>query len=83
MLASGLATYQPPGDAEFSLGGIDLVDLESELPVHQIPVPVWATTGMVMTRNPFFAGTHRDELRFYFLPEDDTSRLFVYDVDLN
>jgi Family of unknown function (DUF6454) len=83
MLASGLATYQPAGDSEFSLGGIDLVNLESETPIHQIPVPVWTDTGVVMTRNPFFVETHRNGLRFYFLPEDDTSHLFVYDVDLN
>ncbi|WP_276249214.1 DUF6454 family protein [Haladaptatus sp. YSMS36] len=83
MLASGLAKYQPPNTSEFSLGGIDLVDLEAELPVHQIPVGEWTAEGMAMTRNPFYAETFRDGLRFYFLPEDNTSRLFVYDVGLH
>lgn len=34
----------------------------------------------VMTQNPFYAETIQAGLRFYFMPEDDSSRLFIYDV---
>jgi hypothetical protein len=33
-----------------------------------------------MTQNPFAAEPSEAGLRFYFVPEDDKSRLFVYDV---
>ena len=40
-------------------------------------------TGIVMTQNPFWAETAGAGLRFYFMPEDDTSRVFVYDAKVN
>lgn len=83
LLAAGLATYQPPDGPEFALGGIDLVDLDAEQPVHQVPVTAWTSDGKVMTHNPFYVEAAADGLRWYFLPEDDTSRLFVYTVDLD
>ena len=79
-LCSGMAGYQPPS-ADVALGGIDLVDLRSVEPVYQVPVTEWTDDGLVMTRNPFFAEERPKGLRFYFLPEDDTSHLFVYDVE--
>jgi hypothetical protein len=33
-----------------------------------------------MTQNPFAAAVQRAELRFRFAPEDDHSRIYVYDV---
>ena len=33
-----------------------------------------------MTLNPFFVERNRGALRFYFMPEDDSSRLFIYDA---
>jgi hypothetical protein len=33
-----------------------------------------------MTQNPFWAQTHGPGLRFHFVPEDDRSTMYVYDV---
>ena len=81
MLCSGLNKYRAaPGAPEFALGGLELVDLASGRVRHQIPVQLWTDTGVVMTQNPFAVETVATGLRFYFVPEDDKSRLFVYDV---
>ena len=83
MLCSGLNKYKAGDGPEFALGGIELVDLKTGRPLHQVPVAVWSDKGLVMTQNPFFAESREGGLRFYFVPEDDQSRLFVYDVATN
>lgn len=81
MLCSGLNKYRPaPGAPEFALGGLELVDLATNRVRHQIPVQLWTESGTVMTQNPFAVEPSEVGLRFYFVPEDDKSRLFVYDV---
>jgi len=79
-LCSGVVVYETPKDPEFYFGGIDLVDLQDNSPVHQIPVTLWTEDGLVMTTNPFFVEEQPGGLRFYFMPEDDDSRLFIYDT---
>lgn len=83
MLCSGLNKYKAGDGPEFALGGIELVDLKTGRPLHQVPVALWSDKGLVMTQNPFFAEPQGSGLRFYFVPEDDRSRLFVYDVAAN
>ena len=80
-LCSGLNKYRvAPGAPEFALGGLELVDLASGRVRHQVPVQLWTEAGVVMTQNPFTVEASAAGLRFYFVPEDDKSRLFVYDV---
>jgi hypothetical protein len=81
MLCSGLAAYRMRADApEFALGGIEIVELPHGRPVFQLPVPLWTASGRPMTQNPFWAETHADGVRFHFVPEDDRSTRYVYDV---
>ncbi len=81
MLCSGVAAYQPPNAPKFNLGGIDLIDLQTNALLHQVPVPLWTEEGLAMTQNPFFVEERGSGLRFYFVPEDNDARLFVYDVE--
>jgi len=84
MLCSGLNTYRmKPESPPFPLGGLELVDLKTDRPLHQIPVALWTDTGRVMTQNPFWIETSAAGLRLYFMPEDDKSRLFVYEAKVN
>ncbi|EFG2885957.1 hypothetical protein BO068_005156, partial [Escherichia coli] len=84
MLCSGLNAYKTKPDAEpFRLGGIELVDLKENRPVWQVPVELWSPSGLPMTQNPFFMETTDTGLRAYFMPDDDKSTLFVYDVETN
>jgi hypothetical protein len=81
MLCSGVATYAPPAGAPpFSLGGWELVDLANHRQVWQAPVPLWAPSGRAMTQNPFFAAATSAGLRAWFMPDDDVSTIYVYDV---
>lgn len=81
-LCSGISNYTGPGGQTYPLGGIDLIDLESFRPIFQLPVELF-TEGdrpRVMTQNPFYVETSENGLRFHFIPEDDKSRHYVFEV---
>jgi Family of unknown function (DUF6454) len=84
MLCSGIADV-PRGAAEkpFQLGGIDLIDLRSGTPVHQVPVGLTTPNGVSLTRNPSWIEATDKGLRAYFLPEDDHSTLYIYAIAEN
>ena len=81
MLCTGVTEMrQTPGASPFRLGGIDLVDLRDGRPLHQVPVLLWTAGGLDMTHNPVWLEPTVAGLRGYFMPEDDTSTLYIYDV---
>jgi hypothetical protein len=83
MLCTGVAEMrQAPGAPPFRLGGIDLVNLADGRPVHQVPVLLWTAGGLGMTHNAAWIGATTTGLRAYFMPEDDRSRLYVYEVKM-
>lgn len=81
MVCGGVAVLaRPAPDAAFRLGGIELVDLAAGRPVHQVPIALWLPSGRVMTENPFWIETTANGLRVWFMPEDDRSMIYVYDM---
>jgi hypothetical protein len=81
ILCGGLKGYPTPGvSGRFALGGLELVNSTTLAPVHQVPVALWDKTGRPMLQNPFHAEPADRGLRFYFMPADNTSTLFVYEV---
>lgn len=81
MLCGGLSTYQSKS-TRFSLGGLELVDLAANHPIHQLPLELWTETGLPMTQNPVCIEPTQQGLRAYFLPEDQQSKLYIFDVNL-
>lgn len=82
MVCTGVTEIrQPSAASEFRLGGIDLIDLRDGRPLHQVPVLLWTATGLDMTHNPVWLEPTAAGLRGYFMPEDDASTIYVYDVD--
>jgi uncharacterized protein DUF6454 len=82
MLCTGVTELrQRPDAAPFRLGGIDLVDLRDGRPLHQVPLLLWTIGGLDMTHNPAWIEPSATGLRGYFMPEDDKSTLYVFDVD--
>ena len=82
MLCTGVTEFRQAPDAPpFRLGGIDLIDLADGRPLHQIPVPLWTAGGLDMTHNPVWIEASTAGLRGYFMPEDDQSTLYIYDVE--
>ncbi len=84
MLCAGVSSYSRAGqETSFALGGLELVNLATNRPVHQLPVELWADSGVPMTQNPFWIEPSPETdggLRVYFLPEDRESTLYTYDV---
>ena len=83
MLCSGLTNYQVKPDApRFALGGIEIVDLSTNLAIHQVPIQLWTASGFPMTQNPVWLEPTAKGLRAYFMPEDGRSTLYIYEVDV-
>ena len=80
MLCSGVAESRTATGAPFSQGGLDLVSLDDGRPLHQIPLQLWTPAGVSLARNPVFLEPTATGLRGYFMPEDNTSTLYVYEV---
>ena len=81
MLCTGVTEMRAaPGAPPFRLGGIDLVDLADGRPLHQVPVLLWTSGGLDMTHNPVWLEAGEAGLRGYFMPEDDKSTIYVYEV---
>ena len=80
MLCSGFGTYTPKkGGPRFALGGFEIVDLVSNLPIFQVPVEMWTEFGLPMTLNPFWIEATAYGLRAYFMPEDGKSTIYIYE----
>jgi Family of unknown function (DUF6454) len=80
MLCTGVTELrQPAATAVFRLGGLDMINLEDGRPEHQVPVLLWTSSGLAMTQNPVWIEPSGTGLRAYFMPEDDTSTLYVYE----
>jgi hypothetical protein len=83
MLCTGVTEMRSSADAApFRLGGIELVSLKDGRPMHQVPVLLWTPGGLDMTHNPVWIEPSASGLRGYFMPEDDRSTLYIYDVDV-
>ena len=81
MLCTGVSELRTsPSGQPFRLGGLELVDLVEGRAVHQVPVPLWTSGGLDMTHNPSWFEAMPSGLRAYFMPEDDRSTLYVFDV---
>lgn len=82
MLCTGVTEIrQTAGAPPLRLGGIDLVSLADGRPLHQAPVLLWTAGGLAMTQSPVWIEPNGAGLRAYFMPEDDRSTLYLYDVD--
>ncbi len=81
MLCSGLKGYRVPGrrDGSFALGGVALIDTRSFEIVHEVPVPLWVDGRTPITQNPMYVVATEAGLRFYFMPEDNRSTVYVYE----
>jgi hypothetical protein len=83
MLCSGVTEMRTTPDGPiFRLGGLDVVSLADGRPLFQTPVLLWTASGYDMTHNPVWIETSEAGLRGYFMPEDDKSVLYIYDVEV-
>lgn len=83
LLCAGLQSYGKPDSKlpSLLLGGIDMVQVEELRACHQIPMPLRKTPLSAWTQNPFFVESYEQGLRFLFIPEDNKSTLYVFEVN--
>lgn len=80
MLCGGLAD-RPTGDGGTSqVGGLELIAMGDGRPLWQLPFPIRSAKGRLMTQNPVFVELTEKGVRAYFIPDDDDSTLYVYEL---
>jgi hypothetical protein len=78
---SGVAAYMMGDGTRHSLGGLEMLDLQTGLPIHQAPFPYWTEDGLSLMQNPMHLELDGLVLRLYLMPEDNLSRLFIYEAE--
>jgi len=82
MLCSGVTEIRASrAAAPFRLGGLDLIDLRDGRPIHQVPILLWTPAGLDMTHNPAWLEPSGTGIRAYFMPEDNSSTVYVYETE--
>lgn len=79
MLCSGLTDYGS-GANKFQLGGVAIIDLETMLPL-EVPITGLSALGVVLTQNPMDVAVVDGKLRFYWLPDQHNSTVYIYEAE--
>ena len=79
MLCSGMGSLPIDNTHVLTIGGLELVDLDSLEVTHKIRVTGTAPGGELLTRNPFWFELNENQRgAFYFVPEDEQATLYHY-----
>jgi hypothetical protein len=76
MLGSGITNLYGT-----TIGGLALVDMETMVPLYEVPLTMVSDRGHLMTKNPMDVAIVDGKLRLYFLPDEHTSTLYVYEPE--
>jgi hypothetical protein len=82
MLCSGVATIGS-GASAYNLGGIAIVDVETMLPLAEVPITMVSALGVPVTENPVDVSIEDGKLRLFWLPDQHNSTLYVYEAQPN
>ncbi|KAI9162957.1 hypothetical protein HJFPF1_04552 [Paramyrothecium foliicola] len=75
MLCSGVATI-----GNYNLGGIALVDVETMVPLAEVPIALESAKGGRLTQNPVEVSVEDGRLRLYWMPDQHESTLYIYEA---
>jgi hypothetical protein len=82
MICGGLEAIDHPFDGFFREGGLGLLDIVHHHVLGQIRSPRDKKKNAVMSRNAMcFEANGKKRLRFYFVPRDHASALYVFDLE--
>lgn len=76
MLCSGVATI-----GNYNLGGVALVDVATMVPLAEVPIALESALGVRLTQNPVDASVEDGKLRFYWMPDQHNSTLYIYEAE--
>ncbi|KAH6845478.1 hypothetical protein B0I37DRAFT_186065 [Chaetomium sp. MPI-CAGE-AT-0009] len=74
MLCSGITNLYGT-----SIGGVALVDMQSMVPLYEVPLTMVSDHGVLVTKNPMDVAIVGGKLRLFFLPDERNSTLYVYE----
>jgi hypothetical protein len=74
MLCSGITSLYGT-----TIGGVALVDMETMVPLYEVPLTMVSDRGVLVTKNPMDVAIVDGKLRLYFLPDEHSSTLYVYE----
>ncbi|KAK4188236.1 hypothetical protein QBC35DRAFT_514962 [Podospora australis] len=74
MLCSGITSIYG-----VTIGGIALVDMETMVPLYEVPLTLKSEKGTLVTKNPMDVALVDGKMRLYFLPDEHNSTLYVYE----
>lgn len=78
MLCGGIASVRGNQGSGVTIGGLELIDIDTMSAVHQLPIAITSTTGAMLTRNPVFLSSDRDGLLLMAAPDDSPTRLYTH-----
>lgn len=81
MICSGLRTYQNSTGEKMSLGGLEMIDMQSYNAAMQWPVTEYSAKGTVMSQNPFYIESVNGKLQLFFIPDDNVSVMYIYRLE--
>ncbi|KAL2258943.1 hypothetical protein VTK26DRAFT_7551 [Humicola hyalothermophila] len=61
------------------IGGIALVDMESMIPLYELPLTMLSDLGTLVTKNPMDVALVDGKMRLLFLPDERNSTLYAYE----
>jgi hypothetical protein len=79
-LCSGVATIGS-GNSSYNLGGIALVDLQTMVPLSEVPIALTSRLGQRMTQNPVEVNFVDGKLRMYWAPDQHNTTIYVYSAE--
>ena len=79
---SGIAGLSA-GSGVLYLGGIALVDLDTMVPIIEVPITLRTAANYPMTVNPFDIAVFDGKLRAYWAPDNFNTTIYVYEASLN
>ncbi|KAJ4306392.1 hypothetical protein N0V88_001192 [Collariella sp. IMI 366227] len=74
MLCSGITNLYGT-----TIGGVALVDMETMVPLYELPITMVSDRGNLVTKNPMDVAVIDGKMRLYFLPDEHNSTLYVYE----
>ncbi|KAG7288859.1 hypothetical protein NEMBOFW57_005218 [Staphylotrichum longicolle] len=74
MLCSGITNLYGT-----TIGGAALVDMESMVPLYEVPLTMVSDRGTLVTKNPMDVALIDGKMRLFFLPDERNSTLYVYE----
>lgn len=78
MLCGGLASVRNSGGEVSTIGGLELLDINTLAAIHQLPVVETSANGSLVTRNPIYLSADGDSVLLFAAPDDNLSRLYTY-----